>query len=78
MTGRFDFAVRGWRWIFAALLLPALTQGCGAPEAGYLFRYGHSQPAQAPRSQSMVFFERELERRTAGRISVENWAANAK
>ena len=73
MTGRFDFAVRGWRWVFVTILLPALTQGCGAPEAGYLFRYGHSQPAQAPRSQSMVFFESELERRTDGRISVENY-----
>ena len=73
MTGRFDFAVRGWRWVLVTILLPALTQGCGAPEAGYLFRYGHSQPAQAPRSQSMVFFERELEQRTDGRIRVENY-----
>ncbi|MDE0062593.1 MAG: TRAP transporter substrate-binding protein [Gammaproteobacteria bacterium] len=73
MTERFDIAVRGWRWVLVTILLPALTQGCGAPEAGYLFRYGHSQPAQAPRSQSMVFFERELEQRTDGRISVENY-----
>ena len=73
LTERFDIAVRGWRWVLVTILLPALTQGCGAPEAGYLFRYGHSQPAQAPRSQSMVFFERELEQRTDGRISVENY-----
>ena len=63
----------GWRWFLVAILLPAMTQGCGAPEEGFLFRYGHSQPAQAPRSQSMVFFERELEKRTNGRIRVENY-----
>ncbi|MDE0226421.1 MAG: TRAP transporter substrate-binding protein [Gammaproteobacteria bacterium] len=73
MTGRFGIAVRGWRGVLVAVLLPALTQGCGAPEAGHVFRYGHSQPAQAPRSQSMVFFERELEQRTNGRIRVENY-----
>lgn len=73
MTGRFDIGVSSWRCIFVAILLPALTQACGAPEAGYLFRYGHSQPPQAPRSQSMVFFERELEQRTSGRIRVENY-----
>ena len=73
MTGRFDIAVTGWRWALIAILLPVLFQGCGAPEAGYLFRYGHSQPPQAPRSQSMVFFERELEQRTSGRIRVENY-----
>ena len=73
MTGRFDIGVSSWRCVFVAILLPALTQACGAPEAGYLFRYGHSQPPQAPRSQSMVFFERELEQRTSGRIRVENY-----
>ena len=73
MTERFDIAVTGWRWALIAMLLPMLSQGCGAPEAGYLFRYGHSQPPQAPRSQSMVFFERELEQRTSGRIRVENY-----
>ena len=39
----------------------------------YRFRYAHSQPARHPRSQSMVFFEQELERRTGGRIQVENY-----
>ena len=56
-----------------ALCLPAMTQSCGVPEESYLFRYGHSQPAEAPRSQSMVFFEKELEERTHGRITVENY-----
>ena len=61
--------------MLVAIFLPAMTQGCGAPETGYLFRYGHSQPAQAPRSQSMAFFERELEKRTNGRIRVETYFA---
>ena len=73
MTERFDITVTGGRWVLIAILLPILSQGCGAPEAGYLFRYGHSQPPQAPRSQSMVFFERELEQRTSGRIRVESY-----
>ncbi len=73
MSGRFDVAVSNGRWILIAVLLAALTQGCGAPETSYLFRYGHSQPVQAPRSQSMVFFETELEKRTNGRIRVENY-----
>ena len=59
--------------MIVAIVLPVMMPGCGAPEPGYLFRYGHSQPAQAPRSQSMVFFENELERRTSGRIRVENY-----
>ena len=39
----------------------------------YIFRYCNSQPAQHPRSQSMVFFEEELEKRTVGKIQVENY-----
>ena len=39
----------------------------------YIFRYCNSQPVQHPRSQSMIFFEKELERRTGGRIQVENY-----
>ena len=46
---------------------------CSPADDHYLFRYGHSQPAQAPRSQSMVFFENELEARTDGKIQVENY-----
>ena len=72
-NGRLDVAVRAWRPVLVAILLSALIHGCAVPEAGYLFRYGHSQPAAAPRSQSMVFFERELEARTDGRIRVENY-----
>ena len=39
----------------------------------YIFRYCNSQPAQHPRSQSMIFFKEELEKRTAGKIQVENY-----
>jgi C4-dicarboxylate-binding protein DctP len=46
---------------------------CSPADDHYLFRYGHSQSLQAPRSQSMVFFENELEARTGGKIQVENY-----
>ncbi len=39
----------------------------------YVFNYSNSQPEQHPRSQSMVFFEEELEQRSDGRIQVENY-----
>ena len=56
----------------AALALTALAASCGAPQKNHLFRYANSQPAQHPRSLSMVYFEEILEERTAGRIEVEN------
>ena len=59
--------------VSASLLLTLTTLGCSTADDGYLFRYGHSQPAPAPRSQSMVFFKDELEKRTDGRIKVENY-----
>jgi tripartite ATP-independent transporter DctP family solute receptor len=59
--------------ITAALLLSLALLGCSSADDGYVFRYGHSQPAQAPRSQSMAFFEEELEKRSNGRIRVENY-----
>jgi len=39
----------------------------------FVFRYGNAQNRTDPRSVSMVFFEQELERRTGGRIRVENY-----
>ena len=56
----------------AVLALTALGASCSAPQNNYLFRYANSQPAQHPRSLSMVYFEEILEERTAGRIEVEN------
>ena len=59
--------------ISAFVLLTFTAFGCSTADDGYVFRYGHSQPTQAPRSQSMVFFKEELEKRTNGRIRVENY-----
>ena len=39
----------------------------------YTFNYCNSQPEQHPRSQSMIFFKNEIERRTNDRIHVENY-----
>ena len=44
-----------------------------AEETGqvYVFKYAHTQSDAHPRSKSMVFFKEQLEKATAGRISVE-------
>jgi TRAP-type C4-dicarboxylate transport system substrate-binding protein len=39
----------------------------------FLFRYANAQNATDPRSVSMVFFKEELEKRSNGRITVENY-----
>jgi TRAP-type C4-dicarboxylate transport system substrate-binding protein len=39
----------------------------------YLFRYANAQNPTDPRSVSMDFFKQELEKRTQGRIKVENY-----
>ncbi|MEO0654757.1 MAG: TRAP transporter substrate-binding protein [Pseudomonadota bacterium] len=39
----------------------------------FTFRYGNAQPETAIRSQSMVFFEEQLEARSDGRIEVETF-----
>ena len=58
---------------FAAGLIALLLIGCSADKNGFVFQYSNSQPEQAPRSQSMIFFEKELEARSGGRIQVENY-----
>ena len=55
------------------MLFAMCISACSQQDAGYVFRYGHSQPVQAQRSLSMLFFKEELEKRTGGRISVENY-----
>jgi len=45
----------------------------GGTQEGYLFKYCNSQPEQHPRSRSMIFFKEEVEKRTKGRIKVENY-----
>lgn len=54
-----------------ALLLVFYAASADAGE--FVFRYGHSQSPQAPRSLSMVYFKDQLERRSGGRIIVENY-----
>ena len=44
-----------------------------AAQKVYVFRYCNSQPEQHPRSISMTFFKHELEKRTKGKIKVENY-----
>ncbi len=39
----------------------------------FLFRYANAQNPNDPRSESMVFFKEELEKRSNGRIKVENY-----
>ncbi|MEE8437370.1 MAG: TRAP transporter substrate-binding protein [Candidatus Neomarinimicrobiota bacterium] len=39
----------------------------------FVFKYSNSQPEQHPRSQSMIFFKEEVEKRTHNRIQVENY-----
>ncbi len=51
----------------------AVLGGCNPQTDQVVFRYGHSQPPQSPRSQSMIFFEEQLEERSGGRINVENY-----
>ena len=57
--------------IACALALSVFLPTICVANADYIFRYGHSQGTQHARSQSMLYFEQELERRSAGRISVE-------
>lgn len=56
----------------AAVAFATLAASCGAPQGTHLFRYANSQPAQHPRSVSMVYFKELIEERTFGRIEVEN------
>ena len=61
---------------YLSRLLPlALSVGlaaCTSVQEEYLFRYANSQPAQHPRSRSMVYFEEVLAERAGGRIKVDN------
>ena len=56
--------------LFFSLALLAVS--CGKKEsAEYVFRYSNEQPKDELRSQSMIFFKRQLEERSNGRIKVE-------
>ena len=61
---------------FAAVLvvLSFVLAGLGVPAIAddvYEFKYAHTQSENHPRSESMVFFEEQLEERSGGRIQVE-------
>jgi len=47
--------------------------GTAANAQDFTFKYGNEQPETSIRSQSMMFFETELEARSGGRIEVENF-----
>jgi C4-dicarboxylate-binding protein DctP len=55
----------------AVALVLVLFTAC--VEDNYVFKYGNAQNKNDPRSLSMEFFKRELEKRTNGRIQVENY-----
>ena len=58
--------------LLAGVAVAALmTTAAGA--ADFTFKYGNAQPESAIRSQSMQFFEEELEKRSGGRIEVDNF-----
>ncbi|MDA0346658.1 MAG: TRAP transporter substrate-binding protein [Verrucomicrobia bacterium] len=59
--------------VFALILWSLALMSCSVEKKGFVFKYSNSQPEQAPRSQSMIFFEKELEARSGGRIQVENY-----
>ena len=56
---------------FLILLCMTIGVSCKKRQNAIIFRYSNSQPKAALRSQSMLFFEKELEKRTLGRIQVE-------
>jgi len=52
----------------------ALVLGSGmACATEFIFKYGNSQPEQAVRSQSMIYFKEQLEQRSNDRIQVQNY-----
>ena len=53
------------------MALALFGTSCSKERQAILFRYSNEQPLGAIRSQSMLFFEKELEKRTDGRIEVE-------
>jgi C4-dicarboxylate-binding protein DctP len=61
------------RLVGLALSAVALSVTTVAANEPILFRYANAQNATDPRSVSMGFFKKELEKRSNGRIKVENY-----
>ena len=57
--------------VVATLLITMVFSANMAFAEEYTFVYGNQQPEGSPRTQSMLWFEKELEARTDGRIQVE-------
>jgi len=55
--------------LFSLLLL--FTSSCEKNRENYVFKYSNEQPEAAIRSQSMVFFKKQLEEKTNGKIKVD-------
>ena len=55
--------------LFSLLLL--FTFSCEKNRKNYVFKYSNEQPETAIRSQSMVFFKEQLEKKTDGKIKVD-------
>ena len=53
------------------LLLFLFIASCSTKEEGYIFKYANEQTESAIRSQSMLFFKKQLETKTTGKIKVE-------
>ncbi|TNF76469.1 MAG: hypothetical protein EP299_05385, partial [Acidobacteria bacterium] len=47
-------------------LLAVASASCTRSDKGLVFKYANEQPEAAIRSQSMLYFEEELEKRTDG------------
>lgn len=60
-------------WVVAMALALALLSSACSRDDGYVFRYGNAQNESDPRSVSMKFFKETLEKRSGGRISVQNF-----
>lgn len=56
--------------------LAGIAMSGAAAAADFTFKYGNSQPEAAARSQSMIFFKNEVEKRSGGRIEVQNFFSN--
>lgn len=55
----------------AIVVLLSITTAC--TDDSFVFKYGNAQNKSDPRSVSMDFFKTEIEKRTGGRITVENY-----
>lgn len=71
--GEIGLGVASRRRIILSIFCAVVLSACDTSPDTTVFRYGHSQSLQSPRSESMLFFKSELESRSAGRIRVENY-----